>query len=324
MEVQQSGRTSISGSKQPHASRLMPVKIPKTLPARAVLEKENIFVMADEVAAEQNIRPLRLVILNLMPTKIATETQLLRLLGNTPLQVEVTLLYTATYRSKNVDSAHIADHYQTFASIKHQRYDGLIITGAPVEQMEFEDVEYWPELCEIMDWAETQVAACLYICWGAQAALFHRYRVPKYPLPQKMFGVFQHSVLAPTERLMRGFDHVFMAPHSRHTETRRADLETIADLIILSESEAAGIYMAATRDGRHIFITGHSEYDPLTLKAEYDRDLARSLPIHIPRNYFPDNNPKQPPLVLWRAHANLLFSNWLNYYVYQVTSFTTT
>ena len=299
----------------------MPVRIPRTLPARSILENENIFVMSEDVAAGQDIRPLRLAILNLMPTKVATETQLLRLLGNTPLQVEVTLLHTASYQSKNVDAAHILNHYATFDSIRQQKFDGLIITGAPVELMEFRDVEYWSELCDIMDWADDNVAACMYICWGAQAGLFHRYGVPKHRLPRKMFGVFEHDVLTPNERLLRGFDYRFMAPHSRHTETRRSDLEHVSEVQILSESTEAGVYMAGTRDGRHIFITGHSEYDPLTLKTEYDRDIAKGLPIHLPRNYYPNDDPSGTPVVLWRAHASLLFSNWLNYYVYQVTSF---
>jgi len=299
----------------------MPVNIPKTLPARAILEGENVFVMTEERAMRQDIRPLRMAILNLMPTKIATETQLLRLLGNTPIQVEVTLLHTATHKSKNVDEAHLMNHYETFAAVRGEKYDGLIITGAPVEQMDFEQVDYWPELCQIMDWAETNVFSTLYICWGAQAGLYHRYGVPKYPLAQKMFGVFEHTVLAPTERLMRGFDDRFLAPHSRHTEIRRADLEQVPAIRILSESDEAGIYMVATHDGRHIFITGHSEYDPLTLKGEYDRDIHKGLPIQVPRNYYPDDQPTNPPLVRWRSHSHLLFSNWLNYYVYQVTPF---
>lgn len=299
----------------------MPVNIPRTLPARAILESENIFVMTEERAQHQDIRPLRIAILNLMPTKIATETQLLRLLGNSPIQVEVTLLHTATYKSKNVDEDHLLNHYETFECVRDQKFDGFIITGAPVETMEFEDVDYWPELCQMMDWAETNVYSTFYICWGAQAGLYHRYGVPKYPLPKKMFGVFEHNVLVPTERLLRGFDDRYYAPHSRHTEIRRADLEKVPEIQILSESEEAGVYMVGTHDGRHIFITGHSEYDPLTLKGEYDRDVNKGLPIHVPRNYYPNDKPTNPPLVRWRSHANLLFSNWLNYYVYQVTPF---
>jgi homoserine O-succinyltransferase len=299
----------------------MPVNIPRTLPARATLESENIFVMTEERAQHQDIRPLRIAILNLMPTKIATETQLLRLLGNSPIQVEVTLLHTATYQSKNVDAEHLLNHYETFDAVRDEKFDGLIITGAPVELMEFEEVDYWPELCQIMDWAETNVFSTLYICWGAQAGLYHRYGVPKYTLPRKMFGVFEHNVLVPTERLLRGFDDRYYAPHSRHTEIRRADLEKVPQIQILSESDEAGIYMVGTYDGRHIFITGHSEYDPLTLKGEYDRDVNKGLPIHVPRNYYPGDQPTNPPLVRWRSHASLLFSNWLNYYVYQVTPF---
>ncbi len=300
---------------------IMPVKIPSTLPARAILERENIFVMSDERAAGQDIRPLRLGILNLMPTKEATETQLLRLLGNTPLQVDVTLLRTLSHNPKNADPNHMLSHYAHLEQVHETRFDGLIITGAPVENLPFESVDYWQELCAFMDWADTHVASTLHICWGAQAGLYHRFGVPKYPLPKKMFGVFEHKVLVPEERLLRGFDDLFHAPHSRHTENRRADLERIPELQILAESEEAGIHMAATRDGRHIFLTGHPEYDPLTLKSEYDRDLSKGFPIQTPRHYFPLNDPSRPPEVRWRSHANLLFSNWLNYYVYQVTSF---
>ena len=299
----------------------MPVKIPRTLPARAVLENENVFVMGEERAEHQDIRPLRVAILNLMPTKIATETQLLRLLGNSALQVDVTLLHTATYESKNTDAEHLLNHYDTFEAVRSEKFDGLIITGAPVEQMEFKEVDYWPELVRIMDWAETNVESTFYICWGAQAGLYHRYGVPKYPLPAKMFGVFEHQTLIPTEKLMRGFDDTFLAPHSRHTEIRRADLEKVPELQILAESEQAGIYIVGSKDGRHLFITGHSEYDPLTLKAEYDRDINKGLPINVPYNYYPNNDPTQMPRVRWRGHASLLFANWLNYYVYQVTPY---
>jgi homoserine O-succinyltransferase len=299
----------------------MPVKIPATLPARATLESENIFVMGEERAAHQDIRPLRVAILNLMPTKIATETQLLRLLGNSSLQVDVTLLRTATHESQNVDASHLLNHYCTFEEMRSEKFDGLIITGAPVEQMEFEEVDYWPELNRIMDWAETNVYSTFNICWGAQAALYHRYRIPKYPLPRKMFGVFEHRILVPTERLLRGFDDTFFAPHSRHTEVRHADIEKVSDIQILSESEEAGVYIVGTKDGRHIFVTGHSEYDPCTLKSEYDRDVNKGLPIHVPHNYYPNDDPSQNPHVRWRGHANLLYANWLNYYVYQVTPF---
>ena len=299
----------------------MPVKIPTTLPARATLERENIFVMDEERAVHQDIRPLRVAILNLMPTKIATETQLLRLLSNSALQVEVTLLHTATYDSKNTDAEHLLTHYLTFNDVCAEKFDGLIVTGAPVEQMRFEEVDYWNELTEIFNWAETNVESTLYICWGAQAGLYHHYRVPKYDLPRKMFGVYEHRVLSRTESLLRGFDDIFLAPHSRHTEIRRTDVEKVGNMNILAESDEAGLYILGTKDGRHIFVTGHSEYDPLTLKGEYDRDVGKGLPIHVPQNYYPNNDPAQTPNVRWRGHANLLFSNWLNYYVYQVTPY---
>jgi homoserine O-succinyltransferase/O-acetyltransferase len=299
----------------------MPVKIPTTLPARATLERENIFVMDEERAIHQDIRALRVAILNLMPTKIATETQLLRLLSNSALQVEVTLLHTATHESKNTDADHLLNHYLTFEDVCHEKFDGLIVTGAPVEQMPFEEVEYWDELTDIMNWAEANVESTFHICWGAQAGLYHRYGIPKYELPHKMFGVYEHRVLARTESLLRGFDDVFLAPHSRHTEIRRSDVERISDLHILAESEEAGLYLLGTKDGRHLFATGHSEYDPFTLKSEYDRDVNKGLPIHVPKNYYPNDDPTQTPTVRWRGHANLLFSNWLNYYVYQVTPY---
>jgi homoserine O-succinyltransferase len=297
----------------------MPVKIPSTLPARATLERENIFIMDEDRAARQDIRALRVAILNLMPTKIATETQLLRLLSNSALQVEVTLVHTATHESKNTD--HQLKHYVTFDEIKDEKFDGLIVTGAPVEQMPFEVVDYWKELTRIFDWAETHVESTLNICWGAQAALYRRYGIPKYDLPHKMFGVFEHRVKKRNSSLLRGFDDIFLAPHSRHTEIRRTDIEPIAELEILAESDDAGLYIVGTRDGRHIFVTGHSEYDPLTLKTEYDRDIHKGLPIRVPNNYYPRDDPTQPPTVRWRGHANLLFSNWLNYHVYQVTPY---
>ncbi|GAB4567900.1 MAG: homoserine O-succinyltransferase [Anaerolineales bacterium] len=307
----------------------MPVKIPSTLPAREVLERENIFIMDEDRALHQDIRALRVAILNLMPTKVVTETQLLRLLSNSALQVEVTLLHTATYESKNTDADHLLNHYLTFEDVKHEKFDGLIVTGAPVEQMPFEEVDYWKELTQIFDWAETNVESTFYICWGAQAALYHKYGIPKYQLPRKMFGVFEHRLVNRTLRhaqgsassLLRGFDDIFLAPHSRHTEIRREDIEKVNEIQVLAESDEAGVYIAASQDGRHIFITGHSEYDPLTLKAEYDRDASRGLPIHIPKNYYPNDDPSQEPIVRWRGHANLLFSNWLNYHVYQVTPY---
>ncbi len=299
----------------------MPVKIPNTLPARAILESEHIFVMDEDRAIHQDIRALRVAILNLMPTKVATETQLLRLLSNSALQVEITLLHTASYESRNTDVEHLLKHYVTFRDVEQEKFDGLIVTGAPVEQMAFEAVDYWSELTRLFDWAETNVESSLYICWGAQAALYHKYGIPKYDLPHKMFGVFEHRVLCPGENLLHGFDDVFLAPHSRHTEIRRADVETLDQITILAESDQAGLYILGSRDGRHLFVTGHSEYDPLTLKAEYDRDRGKGLPIDVPANYYPDDDPAQAPTVRWRGHANLLFSNWLNYYVYQTTPY---
>jgi homoserine O-succinyltransferase/O-acetyltransferase len=299
----------------------MPVKIPDTLPARAILESENIFVMGEDRAFHQDIRPLRVAILNLMPTKIATETQLLRLIGNTALQVEISLLHMDSHESKNTPQEHLLNHYCTFNEVRGEKFDGLIITGAPVEQMQFEEVDYWKELCDVMDWSETHAYSTFHICWAAQAGLYHRYRVPKYPLPSKMFGVFPHRVLRKNEKLLRGFDDEFLAPHSRHTEIRREDVERVSDLKLLAASDEAGVYVATSKNGRNIYITGHSEYDPLTLKTEYDRDIQKGLPIGIPKNYYPGDDPSQPPLVRWRGHAHLLYSNWLNYCVYQVTPF---
>jgi homoserine O-succinyltransferase len=299
----------------------MPVKIPETLPARNTLANENIFVMGEERARHQDIRPLRVAILNLMPTKIVTETQLLRLLGNSPLQVDVTLLHTTSHDSKNVSAEHLLQHYKSFAQVRRQKFDGLIITGAPVENLPFEEVDYWLELQSIMDWAETNVYATLHICWGAQAGLYHHYGVPKHPLREKMFGIFQHRVHERTHKLMRGFDDVFYAPHSRYTEVRRADIVNVPSLHILTESDEAGVHIVASEDGRHTFVTGHAEYDAQTLKDEYDRDISKGLPIQIPANYFPADNPAEKPSVRWRGHAHLLFANWLNYFVYQVTPY---
>lgn len=299
----------------------MPVVIPETLPAKNILEKENIFVMGHKRALHQDIRPLKLAILNLMPTKIATETQLLRLLGNTALQVEITLLNTLTHEPKNTSQEHLLTYYRNPAQVWDEKFDGLIITGAPVEHLAFEDVDYWRELQDIMDWSESHVYSTLHICWAAQAGLYHRYGVGKYPLSEKMFGVFQHRVLNQREKLLRGFDDFFYAPHSRHTEIRRRDVERVPDLDILSESYRAGVYILASKDRRNFYVTGHSEYDPLTLKAEYERDVKQGLPIEPPLNYYPHDDPTQPPMVLWRGHAHLLFSNWLNYYVYQLTPF---
>lgn len=299
----------------------MPVRIPSTLPAREILERENIFVMGYTRAKQQDIRALRVAILNLMPTKVETETQLLRLLGNSALQIEITLLQTASYQPRNTASDHLLAHYQTWDQVREDKFDGLVITGAPVENMSFEKVEYWDELCNIMDWARTNVFSTLYICWGAQAGLYHRYGVKKYPLPKKMFGVFEHKVLARNEKLLRGFDDVFFAPHSRHTGISTRDIRKVDDLKLLAVSQEAGAYLAISKNERHVFVTGHSEYDPLTLKSEYDRDVERGLPIEVPKNYFPEGNPSLQPQVRWRSHANLLFSNWLNYYVYQVTPY---
>ncbi|MBI5877691.1 MAG: homoserine O-succinyltransferase [Chloroflexi bacterium] len=299
----------------------MPVRIPDSLPARAVLEGENIFVMGEQRASHQDIRPLQVAILNLMPTKVATETQLLRLLGNSPLQVEATLLHMDSHESRNTPREHLLEHYVTFAEVKDQKFDGLIITGAPVEQLPFGEVDYWPELRDVMDWSQTNVFSTFHICWGAQAGLYHRYGIPKYSLAAKMFGVFPHKVLSRNEKLLRGFDDEFFAPHSRHTEIRREDIDRVPDLAILAESSEAGVYIVASKDRRNIYITGHSEYDPLTLKAEYDRDVSRGLPINVPRNYYPDDDPARPPSVHWRGHAHLLYANWLNYHVYQTTPY---
>jgi homoserine O-succinyltransferase len=300
----------------------MPVKIPETLPAKQVLESENIFVMGENRARHQDIRPLKLVILNLMPTKITTETQLLRLLGNSALQVDITLLNMDSHESKNTPSEHLLAHYDSFEGVKDEKFDGLIITGAPVEHLPFEEVDYWDELKKVIDWAETHVYSTFNICWGAQAALYHRFGVPKYHLPAKMFGVFPHRLTVNNhELLLRGFDDVFFAPHSRHTEIRAEDVARVKDLEIFSLSDEAGVYIVATKDRRHFFITGHSEYDPLTLKAEYDRDVAKGLPIQIPKNYYEGDDPQKNPIVRWRGHANLLYTNWLNYYVYQATPF---
>lgn len=299
----------------------MPVKIPDGLPAGHILASENIFVMTDKRAVEQDIRPLRIAILNLMPTKEATETQLLRLLGNTPLQVEITLLRTASYESKNTDREHLEDFYRTFDDVQNEFFDGLIVTGAPVEKMSFDQVAYWEELTAIMDWADSNVFSTFYICWAAQAALFHYYGVEKHPLPEKLFGVFEHRVLQPRHKLMRGFDDVFFAPHSRHTTIKESDILGVPNLDLLAYSPEAGVYLCASWDGRRIFATGHSEYDPETLGNEYRRDIAKGLDIPVPKNYYPDDDPSNPPRVTWRAHGNMLFGNWLNYFVYQETPF---
>ena len=299
----------------------MPVKIPSTLPARSILENENIFVMGHARAEQQDIRPLRVAILNLMPTKIKTETQLLRLLGNTALQVEITLLQTATYQPTHTAPEHLLNHYHVWEEIRHQKFDGLIITGAPLGKVAFEDVVYWDELCKIMDWAETHVFSTMYLCWGAHAAFYYRYGLTTRLNGKKIFGVFPHHVLARNEKLVRGFDDTFYAPHSRHSGVDPDSIRKVNDLKLLAISDQAGAYLATSKDGRHIFVMGHSEYDPLTLKDEYDRDVNQGVEIEVPYNYFPDNDPAQPPEVRWRGHANLLYANWLNYYVYQVTPF---
>ncbi len=299
----------------------MPIKIPNNLPATETLNNENIFIMNEDRAFHQDIRPLKIAILNLMPLKIATETQILRLIGNSPLQVEIVLLHPKTYQSKNTPEEHLLNFYKTFEEVHTEKFDGLIITGAPVEQREFEEVDYWEELTQIMDWAKQNVFSTYYICWASQAGLYHHFGIPKYPLTKKMFGVFPHKLCRKHVKLLRGFDDEFFAPHSRHTEVRREDIVKIAELEILAESPEAGVYIVASKDGRHIFVTGHSEYDPLTLKWEYDRDIAKGMKIDVPRNYYPGDNPAKEPIVKWRGHANLLYVNWLNYYVYQETPY---
>ena len=299
----------------------MPIKIPNGLPARDVLESENIFVMPETRAQTQNIRPLRIALLNLMPTKIVTETQLSRLLGNTPLQVELELVQVSSHKSKNTSEEHMLAFYKPFYEIKDQYYDGMIITGAPVELLPFEEVEYWDELCQIMEWTKTHVHSTFHICWGAQAALYYHFGINKVALDQKMFGVFPHKVVYKNPILLRGFDDVFYVPHSRHTAIRREDVAAVPEIKILAESEEAGLYAMATQGGKQVFITGHSEYDPDTLKREYVRDKNNGLPIEVPKNYFPDDDDTKDPIVRWRGHANLLYSNWLNYFVYQSTPY---
>ncbi len=299
----------------------MPIKIADQLPATKQLTKENIFVMTEKRAARQDIRPLKIAIVNLMPEKIKTETQLLRLLSNSPLQVEVDLIQMSSHISKNTSEEHLSAFYKEFADIKSQKYDGMIITGAPVENIDFEAVDYWAELTEIMEWSKTHVTSTLHICWAAQAGLYYHYNIPKYPLKEKCSGVFLHKVRRTTAKLVRGFDNVFYAPHSRHTEVRAEDINKNKDLEILADSDDAGVYIVTTKKGRQIFVMGHSEYDGDTLKNEYIRDLGKGLNPKIPDNYFKDNDPKKKPVVKWRSHAHLLFSNWLNYFVYQITPY---
>jgi homoserine O-succinyltransferase len=299
----------------------LPVNIPHALPARRTLEDENVFVMSEARAVHQDIRPLRIAIVNLMPTKIATETQLLRLLGNTPLQIRITLLRMDSHEARNTARDHLEAFYATFDQVRDQKFDGLVVTGAPVEQLPFEEVDYWSELREVMDWSKTHAFSTLHVCWGAQAGLYHHHGVQKFPLPKKMFGVFPHRVLEPHSEILRGFDEEFPAPHSRHTEVRADDVRRAKGLVVLAESDEAGLYLAASEDGRQVFVTGHPEYDRDTLKLEYDRDVARGLPIHVPKNYYPEDDPKRPPHMSWRSHAYLLYANWLNYCVYQRTPF---
>ena len=292
----------------------MPLNLPDKLPAIELLKEENIFVIDNSRATQQDIRPLRIVILNLMPLKITTETDLVRLLSNTPLQVEISFM-------KNTPIEHMKTFYTDFDKMREDRYDGMIITGAPVEQMEFEEVNYWDEITEIFDWARTHVTSTLYICWAAQAGLYHHYGIPKYALDKKMFGIFKHRTLLPLHPIFRGFDDEFYVPHSRHTEVRKEDILKVPELTLLSESDDSGVYMVVARGGREFFVTGHSEYSPLTLDTEYRRDVSKGLPIEIPRNYYVNDDPDKGPLVRWRGHANLLFSNWLNYFVYQETPY---
>ncbi|HCO49777.1 MAG TPA: homoserine O-succinyltransferase [Spirochaetaceae bacterium] len=299
----------------------MPVRIPDNLPAARQLEEENIFVMTKDRAFHQDIRELRIAVLNLMPTKMVTETQLLRLIGNTPLQTDIRFIRMATHESVNTPTEHLDAFYEPLDEILEERFDGLVITGAPVENIPFEEVDYWPELVRLMDWSATHVWSTLHICWGAQAGLYHHYGIPKLPLPEKMFGLYHHKTLDLKEPLLRGFDEEFLAPHSRNTEVRAKDIEAVPDLKLLAVSDKAGVYLAISRDERRVFVTGHPEYDRLTLKAEYDRDIAKGLAIKPPANYFPGDDPSREPLMTWRSHAHLLYANWLNYCVYQGTPY---
>lgn len=299
----------------------MPIKIPNDLPAVQTLADENIFAMTETRAITQDIRPLRILLLNLMPKKIETETQLCRVLGNTPLQIELTLIRTASHVAANTAMDHLLAFYKTFDDVCGENFDGLFITGAPVEQMEFEEVDYWEELCRIMAWSEEHVHSVMHICWGAQAGLYYHYGIGKEPLPEKLFGVFPHRADYPRSMLLRGFDDVFYVPHSRHTTVSRAAIEACPDLRILASSAKAGVHVVYAQKKRQFFVMGHAEYDPLTLDAEYRRDVAAGLPIHVPENYYEDDDPSKPPIVNWRAHGNLLYTNWLNYFVYQSTPY---
>jgi len=299
----------------------MPIQIPNDLPAASTLQQENIFIMNESRAVSQEIRPLEIVVLNLMPTKIATETQLSRLLGNIPLQVHLELMHTTSHKSKNTSQEHLLTFYKSFDELKHRKFDGMVITGAPVEHMPFEEVDYWPELCEIMEWSKTNVHSTFHICWGAQAGLYYHYGINKHQMEKKLFGVYPHTADYKRSILLRGFDDVFWAPHSRHTTVLREDIEAVPGLRVIASSEQAGVYAAMTKKGRQIFVTGHSEYDADTLYKEYKRDKDLGLPIDVPENYFPNDDETQSPMVRWRGHANLLFSNWLNYFVYQTTPY---
>ncbi len=299
----------------------MPIKIPNDLPAVQTLADENIFVMTEKRAITQDIRPLKILLLNLMPKKIETETQISRILGNTPLQIELTLIRTKSHQSTNTAQEHLLAFYKTFDDVKENKYDGMIITGAPVEMMEFEEVDYWGELCEIMEWTKTHVHSTMHICWGAQAGLYYHYGIQKHIMPEKLFGVFAHQADHKKSMLLRGFDEEFYVPHSRHTTVYREDIEKIPELRVLASSDDVGVHIVSRNGGRQFFIMGHSEYDPLTLDAEYRRDLASGLPIKMPINYYRDNDPEKGPVVRWRSHGSLLFINWLNYFVYQSTPY---
>ena len=299
----------------------MPIKIPNELPAVRTLETENIFVMTEKRAITQDIRPLKILILNLMPTKVDTETQLSRLLGNTPLQVEIELIHTSTHKSKNVSEEHLLAFYKEFSDVKDRYFDGLIITGAPVEQMEFEEVNYWDELVEIMEWSKTHVHSTLHICWGAQAGLYYHYGIKKHLMEEKLSGVYAHTVDYKRSILFRGFDETFFVPHSRYTTVKREDIENVPILKILASSEEAGVYAVITPGGKQVFLTGHSEYDANTLEKEYKRDKALGINPKVPKNYYPGDDDTKPPMLTWRAHATLLFTNWLNYFVYQTTPY---
>ena len=299
----------------------MPLRLPDGLPAIDFLKNENIFVLGRERADSQDIRPLRIAILNLMPLKITTETDLIRLLSNSPLQLDIHLMKVKAHTSKNTPVEHMRAFYRDFEDMRHENFDGMIITGAPVEHLPYEDVNYWDEMSDILTWARTHVTSTMYICWAAQAALYYYYGVPKYPLPEKMFGIFPQRPLDPRLPIFRGFDDRFFMPHSRHTEVRREDILRVPELTLIAEGDVSGVSMVMARGGREIFVTGHSEYSPMTLDTEYRRDLSKGLPIHMPVNYYTDDNPELPPLVTWRAHGNLMFTNWLNYYVYQETPY---